>query len=173
MKDTLTACIITLSDRASQGVYEDLSGAEIEQILNEFMLSNNINCTIDRKIIPDDAPLLKTTFLSAVHNSTDFIFTTGGTGIGPRDITPDVIRPLLKTEIPGIMEVIRVKYGLQIPSAALSRSVAGITESSLVYCLPGNPKAVREYMSEIIKTMLHCYKLIHGEETHQKVQARF
>jgi molybdenum cofactor synthesis domain-containing protein len=165
----LSAYIITLSDRASRGVYEDLSGAELMQILNEFMKSNSIHCTIDRKIIPDDAALLKATFLTAVNNNNDFIFTTGGTGIGPRDITPDVIRPLLKTEIPGIMEVIRVKYGLQFPSAALSRSVAGIAEQSLVYCLPGNPKAVREYMREINKTLLHCYKLIRGEETPHKV----
>lgn len=160
---TLSAVIITLSDRASQGKYEDISGAELEILLSKYLSDNNWGCSVQRKLIPDNALLLKEVFEDAVSNKIDFIFTTGGTGIGPRDITPDVIRPLLTKEIPGIMEVVRVKYGLQFPTAALSRSIAGVAGQSLVYCLPGNPKAVREYMDEILKTLRHCYRMLHGE----------
>jgi molybdopterin adenylyltransferase len=167
--DTLTALIITLSDRASQGIYQDKSGSDIEKILNNFMNGNNLRCSIQRQIIPDETSQLSEVFQAAVTSKTDFIFTTGGTGIGPRDITPDVVRPLLTKEIPGIMEVIRVKYGLQFPSAALSRSIAGIAGQSLVYCLPGSPKAVNEYMDEILKTLLHCYNTVHGKDSHKVV----
>lgn len=74
--------------------------------------------------------------------------------------------PMLTKQIPGIMELIRVKYGLQFASAALSRSVAGVANKSLVYCLPGSPKAVVEYMSEITKTIFHCHKMLHGSSDH-------
>ncbi len=165
--NTLSAFIITLSDRAAQGIYEDVSGREIENLLGKYMLENGLNCYIQRKVIADEAILLKELFQKQADHKIDFIFTTGGTGIGPRDITPDVIRPLLTKEIPGIMEVIRVKYGLQFPAASLSRSIAGVAGKSLVYCLPGNPKAVAEYMNEILKTLMHCYRMMHGESNHQ------
>ncbi len=92
----------------------------------------------------------------------DFIFTTGGTGIGPRDITPDVIRPLLDREIPGIMDHIRIKYGTALPQALLSRSVAGVIAKTQVYALPGSPKAVEEYLAEILKILIHATLMVHG-----------
>lgn len=162
----LTALVITLSDRASQGIYEDASGSSLESMLNIFFTSQDMKCSVTRKIIADDATQLKEHFIQAVTAKINFIFTTGGTGIGPRDITPDVIQPLLSREIPGIMELIRVKYGLMFPAAAISRSIAGIAGRSLVYCLPGNPKAVKEYMDEIFKTLLHCHQILHGENKH-------
>lgn len=162
MPSPLLCVIITLSDRASKGVYDDISGKELEHVLKAFLESKNLVCSIQRIIIPDNATQLQTAFKNAINNKTDFIFTTGGTGIGPRDITPDVIKPLLTKEIPGIMEVIRVKYGMQFPAAALSRSIAGISGHSLVYCLPGSPKAVHEYMDEIIKTLMHCRNMLDG-----------
>lgn len=163
----ISILIITLSDRAAQGAYKDVSGSDLESILKEYLTGKNIACITERKVIPDEASLLQELVQESILNKTDFIFTTGGTGIGPRDITPDVIRPLLTKEIPGIMEVIHVKYGLQFPAAALSRSLAGIADQSLVYCLPGNPKAVKEYMEEILKTLLHCYKILHGVDDHK------
>ena len=159
----LSATIITLSDRASSGVYEDASGTQLEQILTKYFNDSAIECSIKRILIPDEQEQLSQEFQNAVDLPNDFIFTTGGTGIGPRDITPDVIKPLLTKEIPGIMEVIRVKYGLQFPAAALSRSIAGVADKSLVYCLPGSPKAVKEYVDEILLTLMHCYRMLHNE----------
>ena len=96
----------------------------------------------------------------------DVLFTTGGTGIGPRDITPDVVIPLLDREIPGIMEFIRVKHGERLPSALLSRSVAGTIGEMLIYTLPGSVKAVREYTEEILRTLPHSLHMIKGIDAH-------
>ncbi|HEX7584798.1 MAG TPA: molybdopterin-binding protein, partial [Prolixibacteraceae bacterium] len=96
----------------------------------------------------------------------DVIFTTGGTGIGPRDYTPDTIRPLLDKEIPGIMELIRVKYGMEKPAALLSRGVAGVSDKTLIYCMPGSVKAVTEYCNEILPTIEHSLYMLEGIDSH-------
>lgn len=164
--ENYTALVVTLSDRASQGIYEDKSGAIIADKLNAHFSNLGLGIKIITKIIPDDPETLHNLVESHIKLKTNFIITTGGTGIGSRDITPEVVKPLLSKEIPGIMEVIRVKYGLQFASAALSRSIAGVANNSLVYCLPGSPKAVGEYMDEILKTMLHCHKTLQGKDDH-------
>jgi len=96
----------------------------------------------------------------------DIIVTTGGTGLGKRDITPDVIKPMLDKEIPGIMEHIRLKYGADKPNALVSRSIAGVMDTTLVYVLPGSTKAVHEYLHEITPTLEHSLRMIHGVDNH-------
>jgi len=159
--------IITLSDRAFRGEYRDLSGPRIKERLSEFFVSQKWESNIRIELIPDDADILQKLVTDA-GNSSDLIFTTGGTGIGPRDITVDVIKPLLTTEIPGIMEFIRMKYGTEKPNALLSRGVAGISGKSLIYTLPGSLKAVDEYMTEIIKILKHTVLMQYGIDTHEK-----
>ncbi|WP_430815056.1 molybdenum cofactor synthesis domain-containing protein [Carboxylicivirga sp. RSCT41] len=158
--------IITLSDRAFQGIYEDKSGPFTEKILSAHFDEYKRQYSFNRTILPDDEEQLKNTVLTLVAGGTDIIITTGGTGIGPRDITPDVIKPLLDKEIYGIMEAIRVKYGLDKPNALLSRSVAGVIGQSLVYVLPGSLKAVKEYMTEINPTIEHSLRMLHGIDAH-------
>lgn len=160
------ALVLTLSDRASAGEYEDKSGARIKELLEEFAANTGKIVAINHQIIPDDATLLAIEIQKAVSEHVDYIFTTGGTGIGPRDITPDVIKPLLDKEIPGIMEMIRFKYGQEKPNALLSRGVAGIMGNSLVYTLPGSVKAVNEYMTEIFKTLDHLVYMQYGLDVH-------
>ena len=159
--------IITLSDRASRGDYEDKSGPLIAQLIALYFQSIGRPSTYENILIPDDPALLKDTLHTCLGKNPDIIITTGGTGIGPRDITPDVIRPLLTREIPGIMELIRVKYGMQHPNVLLSRSFAGVTGKTLVYGLPGSPRAIREYMDEILKTVEHSLLMLHGIDKHQ------
>jgi len=159
--------IITLSDRAFRGEYRDLSGPRIKERLSEFFVSQKWESNIRIELIPDDADILRKLVTDA-GNSSNLIFTTGGTGIGPRDITVDVIKPLLTKEIPGIMEFIRMKYGTEKPNALLSRGVAGISGKSLIYTLPGSLKAVDEYMTEIIKTLKHTVLMQYGIDTHEK-----
>lgn len=149
--------VITLSDRASKGEYEDLSGPEVSKLVSEFFNGLNWQFTVDNFVIADDADLLKQHLTSAKKAHYDIVITTGGTGIGPRDITPDVVKQMLNKEIPGIMEMIRLKYGAEKPNALLSRGVAGIMGKSFVYTLPGSVKAVREYMAEIVKTQKHLF----------------
>jgi len=169
LPDKYEVLIITLSDRAHRGEYEDLSGPAIREMLSEYFGSAGWQFNINTTLIPDDADILKELLRSAgaVYN---IIITTGGTGIGPRDITVETVKPLLSKEIPGIMEFIRVKYGTEIPNALLSRGVAGIIGNSLIYTLPGSLKAVQEYMAEILKTLEHTVLMQYGIDKHHKHQ---
>ncbi|MBN2237110.1 MAG: MOSC domain-containing protein [Bacteroidales bacterium] len=147
--------VITLSDRASKGIYEDLSGKLIVENLTSFFEKQSWKVEIDKQIIPDNKALLLAQIEDAKEKKFDLIFTTGGTGIGSRDITLSVVKPLLDHEIPGIMEHIRLKYGSLKPNALLSAGVAGTTGSAIIYTLPGSVKAVTEYMQEIQVTLKH------------------
>ncbi len=158
--------IITLSDRAFEGIYKDKSGKIIEQRVKDFWDNNGRLSEINYTLIPDNEEKLKAAINEAVNSNFDFIFTTGGTGIGPKDITPDVVKPMFDKEIPGIMDLIRMKYGAEKPAALISRSVAGLIGKSLVYCLPGSTKAVNEYMDEILKTVEHSLYMIHQLDLH-------
>jgi molybdopterin adenylyltransferase len=160
------ALVITLSDRASKGIYVDKSGPAVVSILDEYFQKLNWKHEITNHIIPDDEKKLLDLLHNAIDGEMDFIFTTGGTGIGPRDITPEVVKKVLDKEIPGIMELIRVKYGMEKPNALISRSVAGVAGSTLIYALPGSVKAVNEYMAEIVKTLKHSVYMLHGLDSH-------
>lgn len=158
--------IITLSDRASRGEYEDLSGPEIGQLCNKYFREKDVKIELKNILIPDDPVQLSMLVQDSADKGFQVLFTTGGTGIGPKDFTPDVISELLDKEIPGIMEMIRVKYGMLKPNALISRSVAGVRGKMLIYALPGSVKAVREYCSEILPTVMHSLKMIYGVDDH-------
>ena len=157
--------IITLSDRAYKGEYEDLSGPKVQEMISEFFTSAGWSFNIKTILIPDEADILKDLLMDTGHIY-NIIITTGGTGIGPRDITIETVTPLLSKEIPGIMEFIRIKYGTEKPGALLSRGVAGITGKSLIYTLPGSVRAVEEYMTEILKTLKHAIYMQYGVDKH-------
>lgn len=167
LPERIEVLIITLSDRAFKGEYSDLSGPAIRQMLDNYLASVSWDNQIDQVIIPDDPAILidKLAEAGKIYN---IIITTGGTGIGPRDITVDTVKPLLDKEIPGIMESIRIKYGTEKPNALLSRGVAGIMGKSVIYTLPGSVKAVEEYMVEILKTLKHLIYMQYGIDTHTR-----
>ena len=158
--------IITLSDRASRGEYADKSGPQIKNLAQKHFETISRQVDFETVLIPDDDKLLKEQILEAIDQKADVIFTTGGTGIGPRDITPETIKPLLDKEISGIMELIRVKYGMEKPAALLSRGIAGVKEQTLIYALPGSVKAVTEYCHEILPTIEHSFYMIYGIDSH-------
>jgi molybdopterin adenylyltransferase len=161
--------IITLSDRAHRGEYEDLSGPRIKERLSDLFNEENWIADFNLTLIPDDSAILGGILKSAgdVYN---LIFTTGGTGIGPRDITVETVRPLLSKEIPGIMDYVRMKYGAEKPAALLSRGIAGILGEALIYTLPGSVRAVDEYMTEILKSLKHTVLMQYGIDIHGKNQ---
>lgn len=159
--------VITLSDRAYKGEYEDLSGPLVMKRIAEYFGSEGWDFNVNLTLVPDEASMLSD-LLTESSVFYDIIITTGGTGIGPRDITVDTIKPLLSKEIPGIMEMIRIKYGMEKPNALLSRSIAGIIGKSLIYTLPGSVKAVTEYMDEILKTLTHTIMMLHGIDKHSR-----
>ena len=158
--------VITLSDRASAGEYADKSGPQIKLLTESFFGKLKRQTLVVNQLIPDDPEQLTHKVKEAISGGADVIFTTGGTGIGPRDITPETIRPLLDKEIPGIMELIRVKYGMEKPAALLSRGIAGVSEKTLIYCLPGSVKAVTEYCNEILPTIEHSIYMLEGIDNH-------
>lgn len=158
--------IITLSDRAAKGEYNDVSGPLIKDLISTHFAQHNRHFDVTVEVIPDDKVLLDNLIRKETNDSTDIIITTGGTGIGKRDITPDVVKPLIEKEITGIMELVRVKYGMVNPNAVISRSIAGTIGDTLVYCLPGSPKAIKEYMSEILPTLEHSFRMIYNIDQH-------
>ncbi len=158
--------VITLSDRASKGEYSDRSGPKIEQMLAAFFESEKWNYQIDRVLIPDDAEQLDQWMNKAREELYDIVITTGGTGIGPRDITPDIVIPFLDKTIPGVMELIRYKYGSIKPNALVSRAVAGVMRSTLVYTLPGGVRAVDEYLTKILPTLKHSIYMLQNRDAH-------
>jgi len=167
LPERLEVLIITLSDRAYKGEYSDLSGPAIRQMLDNYLASVSWDNRIDQVIMPDD-PAILSNKLAEAGEKYNIIITTGGTGVGPRDITVDTVKPLLDKEIPGIMEHIRIKYGTEKPNALLSRGVAGIMGKSVIYTLPGSLKAVEEYMTEILKTLKHLIYMQYGIDTHTR-----
>jgi molybdenum cofactor synthesis domain-containing protein len=160
------ALVITLSDRASSGEYNDISGARLQEVLRSFFNEEGLNLFVHYSLIPDDHHKLEELIHQAKDELIDLVFTTGGTGIGPRDFTVDVIKSMLDKEIPGIMEMIRMKYGALKSQALISRSVAGVMGKTLVFTLPGSVKAVNEYMEEILKSLLHLQHMLHGLDVH-------
>lgn len=158
--------IITLSDRAFAGKYEDRSGPRAKQILQKYFAGVRWHCQFSGVLLPDDADKLCEELNKAIQEEVDIIFTIGGTGIGPRDIAPETIAEICDKIIPGIMENIRIRYGKDKPSALLSRSIAAIAGRTQIYALPGSVKAVEEYLSEILKTLEHAVFMIHGLDVH-------
>lgn len=157
--------VITLSDRASRGEYKDLSGPAIAEASEEFFKGIDRLCEIKPYVIPDNAEEL-TKLVDSIKDECDMIFTTGGTGMSEKDITIETILPMLTKQLPGIMEMVRIKYGQTNPNALLSRSIAGSIGKTLIFCMPGSPKAVREYMTEIFTVLEHLIYMVYGFDNH-------
>lgn len=162
---TYKVLVITLSDRASKGIYEDLSGAELSKYIQNFFENSNRIVNFEKVVIPDDFFKLQD-IISSHSREYDLIFTTGGTGVSQKDITIEAVKPLLSKEIPGIMEMVRMKYGQSNPKAMLSRSIAGTISRTLIFSLPGSVKAVKEYMQEICNVLDHLIYMINDLDVH-------
>jgi len=160
------ALVITLSDRARNGTYEDLSGPEAVKLLTAYFQNTGLAHEVSYRLIPDNEQMLLGLLEEAQSDGVNVVITTGGTGVGVRDITPEVVSSMIDKEIPGIMEMIRLKYGAEKPNALLSRGVAGLMGDTFVFTLPGSVKAVREYMDEITKTLFHLFLMRMGIDSH-------
>lgn len=160
-----TARVVTLSDRAHRGVHKDTSGPAIAESLSRFFEKGQKKILVKHSIIPDNASELSIIIEECKVAKTDILITTGGTGIGQRDITVETVKSHLEKEIPGIMEMIRVKYGAKYPSVLLNRGMAGTVNRTLVYTLPGNPEIAENYLTEIFVTLDLLLNMIHGIDT--------
>ena len=157
---------ITLSDRAYDGIYQDKSGPLIEKLSKDWFQSQGYSTATERVVIPDEQVFLEKELQSAVDENFDIIYTSGSTGIGPRDIAPEIIKKFIDLEILGIMDLIRIKYGMEKSNALLSRSIAGVKNQTLLFSMPGSTKAVNEYLTEIHKILIHSFLMLHGIDSH-------
>jgi molybdopterin adenylyltransferase len=149
--------VITVSDRASRGEYRDLSGPVIETLLKERFP----HAEIEREIVPDEREALLAAFQR--HLGSDYILTTGGTGVSERDITPEVSAAFCRRPLPGVSEVLRARSFQETPFAMFSRGYAGIRERTILVNFPGSVKAVRLCTRVLMPVMEHGLKMIRGE----------
>jgi molybdenum cofactor synthesis domain-containing protein len=159
----LQVTVVTASDRASRGEYEDRSGPAVQGVLETVVATFGYPLQCTRIIVPDGIEQIQNVVLAA---DADIIIVTGGTGIGPNDFTPEALIPLLDKQIPGIMEMARVKFGTTNPNALLSRSVAGVRGTTAIYGIPGSPAGATEYMELIAPTLKHTLHMLHGLDGH-------
>ena len=156
-----TAAVITLSDRASQGIYEDKSGPEIKRILEEKGYQ-----VVEQFVLPDGKPRLMVELSRlADQRQVNVIFTTGGTGFSERDQTPEATKEVSDREVPGIGEALRA-YSMQFTkNAILSRQTAGIRKKTLIINMPGSPKACREDLEYLLPSLEHGIGILRGTAT--------
>ena len=151
--------VVTISDRASAGIYEDKSGKEIENFLKEN-IDNEFE--IIYKLIPDEYDIIVKTLKELVSKKCSLIMTTGGTGPALRDVTPEATKEVIEKELPGFGELMRQESLKFVPTAILSRQTAGICNNSLIINLPGKPKSIRECLDAVFPAVPYCVDLIDG-----------
>ena len=155
--DALKAAVVVCSDSLSNGIGEDLSGKYIADKLKSFQIS-----VPECIIVPDDKEKIAKTVKELIEEGIHLIICTGGTGLSPRDVTPEALLPLLEKKIPGIEETLRT-YGQQRnPYAMLSRSVAGMIKDTLVLAFPGSLNGVKECMDALFPQLLHLFEVQQG-----------
>ena len=152
--------VLTASDRASAGDYEDLSGPAIEQFLNEAVTSP---WEVVRRLVPDEPDLIEAALVELVDaEGCSMVVTTGGTGPAPRDVTPEATEAVCERMLPGFGEQMRAISLRHVPTAVLSRQTAGIRRSALILNLPGSPRSIREILDEVFAAVPYCIDLVGG-----------
>lgn len=153
----LRAAVITVSDRSARGEREDLSGPEAVAALRVA----GFDCD-DAVVVPDGAESVERALIAMITAGADVIVTTGGTGLGPRDETPEGTRAVLEREIPGIAEELRRIGAAEKPAGLLSRGLAGVARGALIVNLPGSPAAVRSGMPVVLSVAKHVSSQLAG-----------
>jgi molybdopterin adenylyltransferase len=156
---------ITISDRASAGIYADKSGPEIENVLREFLGDVQFASLIVPDEVKDISAALKK---FADELKCDMVVTTGGTGISLRDVTPEATRAVLEKELPGFGEIMRAQSFAKVKTAILSRAVAGTRGATLILNLPGKPTAVRECLEILAPAIREGLAHLRGDDPHAK-----
>jgi len=154
------AGIVTVSDRAFQGVYEDRSGPEIQKALigSGFAIKSVM-------IVPDEIPEISRALVDLADvKHMDLVLTTGGTGLSPRDVTPEATQAVIERQVAGLAEYVRQLGMACTPKAALSRALAGTRNQTLIVNLPGSPKAIQQVLPDLVPVLLHGIEMMRGQE---------
>ncbi len=154
--------ILVISDKGARGEREDTSGAAIREMLSA------LDGSVERyEVVPDDRAAISQRLIDWVDDDgLDLIITTGGTGLGPRDVTPEATRQAIDYEAPGLAEAMRLEGLKHTPMAMLSRAVAGVRGRTLIVNLPGSPRGVRENLSVLLPVLPHALEILRGQTEH-------
>ncbi|MCW2865163.1 MAG: molybdenum cofactor synthesis domain protein [Actinoallomurus sp.] len=152
----IRALAVTVSNRASAGVYEDTSGPVLVERLRE------LGCEVDGPVVIPDGEPVEETLRSAVAQGYDVVVTSGGTGLTPMDLTPEMTRRVIEREVPGIADAIRLTSVDKVPTAMLSRGLAGVAGRTLIVNLPGSTGGVKDGMDVLAGVLRHAVDQIRG-----------
>lgn len=157
----ITVGILTMSDKGARGEREDLSGEEIRRLIVELPAEVKAY-----EVIPDETAVIEAKLREFADTlRLDLILTTGGTGVTPRDVTPEATKAVIERELPGMGEAMRAESLKKTPNAMISRAVCGIRKGSLIINLPGSPRAVRENLAVVMPALKHTIEKIKGSDT--------
>ncbi|HOS77976.1 MAG TPA: MogA/MoaB family molybdenum cofactor biosynthesis protein [Syntrophales bacterium] len=154
------AAVVTLSDKGARGEREDLSGAECVRMLEGVGIP-----VVATRIIPDERREIERTLIALAAQGLDLVVTTGGTGVSPRDVTPEATLAVIDRTLPGMAEAMRLASLAVTPHAMLSRAVAGLRNRTLIINLPGSPRGVRENLAVVLPALRHALEKIRGDES--------
>ena len=155
------AHVITVSDGVSAGTREDVSGPALQNLLRQAGLQVS-----DPEVVPDTHQRITDAIVAAVVAGADLVVTTGGTGLGPRDVTPQATSMLIDYEVPGLAELMRSAGATKTPMAVLSRGVAGVRGHTLILNVPGSMKGATESLEAVLPLLDHAIQLLHGNTKH-------
>jgi molybdopterin adenylyltransferase len=155
------AHVITVSDGVAAGTRQDTSGPALQNLLRNagFEVSGP-------EVVPDERVRIADAITGAVNGGVDFVVTTGGTGLGPRDVTPQATAELLDYEVPGLSELMRRAGTASTPMAAISRGLAGVRGQALILNTPGSMKGASESLEAVLPVLGHAIQLLHGDTKH-------
>jgi molybdopterin adenylyltransferase len=149
------AGIITISDRASKGLYDDLGGPALKKAADGYGWK-----VLTETLVPDEKPAIQRAIREQIAKGCELVLTTGGTGVALRDVTPEAVREIAVRELPGFGEIMRIESMKITRNAILSRSLAVVVEKALVICLPGKPSGAVECLGFVVGAIPHCVEVL-------------